>query len=292
MGVWIDGARVRTMQDAGSFTGGPPKGVLHTTETNVWPSYRDGTIAPHLTVLADTAAKSLTVQQHVSLDRAAKSLRNEPGGVETNRDSAIQIELVGTCNPGAVGMYFWPKADEWALSQLAQLMREIESLTGVPRRAVQTWNPYPQSAGLHASQRLSLTQWDSYSGWLGHQHVPENTHGDPGAIDAARLVRTVVTNKPEPRPVPHTLAYPFPLKSGEAFGDSSHSGRTSSRDRYWLRVWQARMRARGWTIGVDGLYGPQTRSVAVAFQQEKGLAVDGLIGVRTWNAAWSSPITP
>ncbi len=51
------------------------------------------------------------------------------------------------------------------------------------------------------------------------------------------------------------------------------------------------MHGRGWTITADGLYGPQTESVARAFQQEKGLAVDGLIGVKTWDAAWNAPVT-
>lgn len=277
------------MQDAGSFTGGPPKGVLHTTEGAGWPDYNGGKIAPHVTVKADTSARSLLVQQHVSLDRAAKSLRNEPGGVQTNRDSAIQVELVGTCNPGAVGMYMWPKADGWALSQLAQLMREIEQLAGIPRRSVATWRSYPSSYGVKAAQRLSLSQWDGYSGWVGHQHVPENSHGDPGSIDIARLVRDIVV--PEPRPVLHTVPHPFPLKTGAFFGEGGHTGRSSSRDRYWLRTWQARMRARGWRIDVDGLWGPETRSVAVKFQRDKGLPDDGRVGVRTWNAAWASPIT-
>ncbi|MYR35751.1 hypothetical protein GTW20_26710 [Nocardiopsis alba] len=51
------------------------------------------------------------------------------------------------------------------------------------------------------------------------------------------------------------------------------------------------MRARGWTISVDGLYGPQTDGVARSFQREKGLKVDGKIGAATWRAAWESPVT-
>ena len=41
----------------------------------------------------------------------------------------------------------------------------------------------------------------------------------------------------------------------------------------------------------DGLYGPETARVARGFQSEKGLAVDGLIGPDTWDAAWTSPVT-
>jgi peptidoglycan hydrolase-like protein with peptidoglycan-binding domain len=48
---------------------------------------------------------------------------------------------------------------------------------------------------------------------------------------------------------------------------------------------------RGWDLEVDGIYGPETESVAERFQAEKGLRVDGLVGINTWNAAWEAPIT-
>lgn len=58
-----------------------------------------------------------------------------------------------------------------------------------------------------------------------------------------------------------------------------------------VRTWQARMAERGWTIDVDGWYGPQSQGVALAFQAEKGLEVDGIVGPITWDAAWTAPIT-
>ncbi|MCT1956364.1 peptidoglycan-binding protein [Dermabacter hominis] len=60
-----------------------------------------------------------------------------------------------------------------------------------------------------------------------------------------------------------------------------------------LAVWQARMQARGWNIGkdgADGRYGNDTARVVKQFQKNKGLAVDGKIGKRTWDAAWSLPV--
>ena len=36
---------------------------------------------------------------------------------------------------------------------------------------------------------------------------------------------------------------------------------------------------------------PNTASVARAFQIEKALFADGLIGPATWRAAWEAPIT-
>lgn len=59
----------------------------------------------------------------------------------------------------------------------------------------------------------------------------------------------------------------------------------------YVRQWQQQMSKRGWTIDADGWYGPQSRSVALKFQAEKHLVVDGEVGEKTWNAAWTAPIT-
>ncbi len=58
-----------------------------------------------------------------------------------------------------------------------------------------------------------------------------------------------------------------------------------------LKVWQTRMKARGWRIIVDGVYGPDTRRVVLGFQRDKRLGVDGEIGPITWRAAWTSKVT-
>jgi Putative peptidoglycan binding domain/N-acetylmuramoyl-L-alanine amidase len=58
-----------------------------------------------------------------------------------------------------------------------------------------------------------------------------------------------------------------------------------------VRTWQSQMRARGWSIGVDQIYGPQSEQVCRSFQSEKGLAVDGLVGPQTWSATWTAPVT-
>ena len=58
-----------------------------------------------------------------------------------------------------------------------------------------------------------------------------------------------------------------------------------------VRTWQAQLQRRGWTIDVDGAYGPASAEVCRAFQQEKNLDVDGKVGPKTWEATWSAPIT-
>lgn len=98
----------------------------------------------------------------------------------------------------------------------------------------------------------------------------------------------------KPAPAKPASAPAFPLPAGWYFGP--RSGPTRSVSGYHghrddLRRWQSQMARRGWTIGVDGLYGPNTEQNAREFQREKGLTVDGLIGPATWRAAWTSPVT-
>lgn len=63
-----------------------------------------------------------------------------------------------------------------------------------------------------------------------------------------------------------------------------------------VRTWQARMKARGWRITVDGYYGPQSEGVCRAFQNDSTthrwpLVVDGKVGPLTWAASWERPVS-
>lgn len=53
------------------------------------------------------------------------------------------------------------------------------------------------------------------------------------------------------------------------------------------RRFQERLRQRGWQIGVDGKWGPESTRVLTAFQREKGLSADGRPGPITWTALWT-----
>jgi hypothetical protein len=68
----------------------------------------------------------------------------------------------------------------------------------IPFRAL-AFEAYPASYGTSNGVRLSDSQFDTYSGWLGHQHVPQNDHGDPGAFPWARLVE-LAGQQPPPNP--------------------------------------------------------------------------------------------
>jgi len=59
-----------------------------------------------------------------------------------------------------------------------------------------------------------------------------------------------------------------------------------SQERADVARWQAAMARRGYTIAVDGQYGPQTAGVARQFQAANGLLVDGIVGPQTWGATF------
>lgn len=171
-------------------------GVVHTTEGPSLPDYGGGASAPNVTAVPDFAAKKLRWYQHFDVDESSRALRNLSGGVETNTLNSFQIELVGTCDPSTHKKWtdagykhiFWPQAPDWALEGLAELVRWLADNHKIQMKSTVTWKAYPSSYG-NSSVRLSGAEWQNYYGWLGHQHVPENDHGDPGNIDFARVLQ-------------------------------------------------------------------------------------------------------
>lgn len=293
MSSWLPGC---TKQDwgtsGGSWTRAPAIICVHSTEGTSWPGYDNGQSAPHFTINVQTGER----RQHISMGVAARALANPSGGVETNRAGVIQIETIGTCDPdrkGDSGWLYLPTMSAAQQANLARLMRDIASDQGIPWQTSVTWKAYPGSYGTSASQRLSASAWSSYRGILGHQHVPENDHGDPGDLDMAAIMG--VEPGPAPKPPPAGEAPAFPYPSSHYLGQESpdpacHSGYYAS-DQPHISTWQQQMAARGWSIGADGLYGPQSEDVARSFQAEKGLAADGLVGPQTWAASWTEPVT-
>ena len=194
------------------------RGVLHTTEGRDWPSYSGGKVAPNLTAKPNQKTRKLAWRQHFSIDRSARALRNETGGVQTNTDGVVQIELVGTCDPATrdawvkagkrqdVDFTFWPEAPDWLLDELARVIYWIEVEHAVPaigpEQHGKRWTAYPASYGTAAGNRLSGPQWDDFRGWCGHQHVPENVHGDPGALAFGRVLAQVAVLRAADQPQP------------------------------------------------------------------------------------------
>ena len=154
---------------SGSFTGGPFKIVHHTTEGSsaegAFSAFRTHRSDPHFTVNATT------IFQHIDTSQAARALRNAPGGVQTNRDSAIQIEVVGFAHR--------PKGAA-TLRNVQRLCNWIEETHNIPN----VWPSGPPKPAVHGhdpgGHNRNVANWDTKGGHYGHSQVPENTHWDPG----------------------------------------------------------------------------------------------------------------
>ncbi|HEX6248584.1 MAG TPA: hypothetical protein VFZ64_11990 [Nocardioidaceae bacterium] len=187
----------------------PNVNVLHTTEGTDWPGYDGGGCAPHLTAKPVIAERRLALRQHFPFTMSARALRNEAGGVETNTLNCMQLELVGTCDPAhrrswgsrraGKDYLFWPEAPRWALEELAGILAWMHQEWAVKLRAPTRWPAYPTSYANGGGQRLTGAQWRRFYGTVGHMHVPENTHGDPGDIDIATVL-SLASDMVSPRP--------------------------------------------------------------------------------------------
>lgn len=53
---------------------------------------------------------------------------------------------------------------------------------------------------------------------------------------------------------------------------------------------QALLRSHGYSLDVDGVFGAGTKASVQAFQSNRGLSVDGVVGAKTWTAATPSTV--
>lgn len=97
--------------------------------------------------------------------------------------------------------------------------------------------------------------------------VPNEQYGS-GLVDAAAALG--VGAGPAPSPAP-----PFPGRL------LRFPPMTLGAD---VEAWQARMVERGFSLDVDGKYGPKSKAACIEFQQQQGLDADGIVGPLTWDA--------
>lgn len=242
--------------------------VVHSTEGAGFPSistYGNGRKAPHFT--CDPRLRQ--TRQHYPLTQAAWALVAPADGTHTNTGGAIQIEIVGTCDPRRTDLPSVLDLDDGALGYLAGLLQAISAPTGIPLISSVDWRPYPASYGANGV-RLNRAQWEAYAGVLGHQHVPGNTHGDPGSLNVGRLLElaagsvTVVSNPVTPPPPPPEPPAPTGLVVDGIWGELTT---------------MALQRALG--VEADGIIGPITRK---ALQRRLGVTADGIWGPITHKA--------
>lgn len=163
----------------GSYTGGPFKIVHHTTEGTSYAAAKAAYTAsksdPHFTVVGEE------VYQHVDTAVAARALKHVSGDIETNRDSAVQIEVVAFAGQ--------PK-DPLTLKTVAKLCRWIEGEHDIQQRwpnGLPRWSTNGKDPGGH---NRSANIWDTEGGHYGHSQVPENSHWDPGYVPAEVAIIT------------------------------------------------------------------------------------------------------
>ncbi len=190
---------VRDLAPAGSWgtytDRGEPKFLLHTTEGprgayTPDPQAGDGRryygntgTWPHFTVARRNGV--WLAFQHLPANRSAMSLRNLSGGVQTNRDYVVQVEIAWK----AAEIGDLPRDAPDALAVLADVLAWDHRVRGTPLRSTVRWVAYPKSYGSGAGQRLTGPAWDAYAGVLGHQHAAENDHGDPGDFPIGELLQ-------------------------------------------------------------------------------------------------------
>lgn len=189
----------------GAWSGrGAWKICLHTTETVGVPGYSTGALAPHLTY--DTATRAWT--QHYPMTRPAESVRIH------DNDQLFQIEVV--CYSARSVAAQAPTRRLWVGDltdgHLSDLAAGIDWIRGyVPIAAV-----WPGRAALTYAEantpgfRFTTAAFLEYSGILGHQHVPDNTHWDPGAFPWTRLTRNLLTKGDTPMTTPEFVARLLP----------------------------------------------------------------------------------
>jgi hypothetical protein len=167
--------------------------VWHTTEGTSLPSYDGGAQAPNFTAKPNWAAQKLDWYQHFDFDVSSRALVNKAGGVETNTLNVVQVEIVGTCDPathsrwGSTPHLYAPELPDWAIRDLAAFAKWAHDQHNLPLSSGLTFKAYPGSYGANGV-RMNGTQWTNFTGHCGHQHVPENDHGDPGAMPIAAIL--------------------------------------------------------------------------------------------------------
>lgn len=163
------------------FTGGGWKIVWHTTEGNDFATMdrvlRGKRAEPHFLIgRVGTGLEHFTVTQYFPLDVGSRALEHPAGTMPTNSANAIQIEVCGYARDS----HSWGSAQIHALAQLTRLIEHrVEVLRKAPR-------PFKVPA-LHYSQQGFVQA----KGHVGHCHVPNNSHWDPGRLPIQKIFRRI-----------------------------------------------------------------------------------------------------
>lgn len=255
--------------------------VLHTMEVNGWPGYSNGGVAPHLSLRIwlnkDGSLAKYAWRQHFPFNRTARAVRNLSGGVETNNSTqgVIQVELAGTCGWAKNVKPNWSDPDQ--LRKIAEPLIEFIVFCN-EKLGIELVAPYKFYKWNGSGHRMTSYEWLKFKGICGHQHVPENIHIDPGAIDIDWLLKEAKKR----------VAANSDSDSGSTDDGSSNSNSdyqpaqikvTGKFDTATIKALQYITGLRG--DDIDGIWGPQSKK-----RLQKWLIVkqDGVVGPQTVKA--------
>jgi hypothetical protein len=199
---WLDGA-ARVAGSGGMMLGGPPRWVWHTYEAGYSLTALNGAKGlvsagndVHFTFHPLTG----DIVQMLPASQSGKGLVNTAGGVQTNRMGTvcIQVEVIARA------------ARPWTGDLTAAGRAGLARLIGFARAhgIPDVWPAGPPPVYPPGSGNRSASIWTTRAGHYGHSQVPENDHGDPGALDV-RALFAPITPPPTPRPIPRegTMLY-------------------------------------------------------------------------------------
>ena len=230
------------------------KAVWHTTEGHdtVLDWYETSGGIPHFTILTTGI-----IYQHYACSMYSRALRNLRGGVETNTDGAIQVEIVGFAGREHT------LAQRNAIIQLAKWLTEENHVAPV----------FPMGRLSKPYLQATEDQWDNGVGHFAHGHIPEQDHTDPNMTDLtwAALRAGVHAGEPEePLVERDDLIRPGDVSAEvllhirrlnallELQGSSRRIGEST---RYHDLAVRATKSLQRWAdIEVDGIVGPVTRT--------------------------------
>jgi hypothetical protein len=141
------------------------KAVWHTTQggDGVLSWYPQSGNIPHFTIMTNGE-----IHQHYSCNRWSRALRNLRGGVETNTDGAIQVELVGFAGEDLT----------------AEQLVTVERLAAWMTKQDHVAPVFPMGRLSKPYTRATPKQWDDGVGHFAHGMVPEQDHSDPDMTDS------------------------------------------------------------------------------------------------------------
>jgi hypothetical protein len=199
--IWIPGAeRLHASAPGGTITSAaPPRVVWHTVEA---PAGKDSTYQSMINVLTGKSAEPNVLYdpitdrlgQFFGLNLSGRALKND-GATRTNRTGRVCIQIE------VMGYSAHPFTDTWTPGpNFRALMAAIRSW-GIPD-AWPSGNPpkYVDGRGNVPADERSRSIWLSRAGHYGHSQVPGNSHGDPGAINVAKLFAAAKTSSPVTKP--------------------------------------------------------------------------------------------